>query len=330
VVHPNDERYGTRHEWEAWNREDYTWHDRFTPRFCTEFGWQAPPTWATLTSAIGTAALSKESAAFLLHQKADDGNGKLDRGLAHHMAVPEDFADWHWATQLNQARATAYAIAHLRSHMPHTMGSVLWQLNDCWPVTSWAVVDGAGRRKPAWYALRRSYAPRLLALRGGSSVVAVNDSDQTWSGSVRLRRLSFEGAEVGAASVALQASPRTVVVLDVPSELSGPDLLVAECDGLRATWLEAGEFDPYPIAALADRVPGGYAVTVTAASFARDVAVLADRVAPDAVVDEQLVDLLPGETRVFTVRTAAVVDPELFLAPEVLRSANTLAPKGKS
>src|ERR1041384_6436219 len=98
----------------------------------------------------------------LFRSKAADGNGKLDRDLAHHFGVPGDFADWHWATQLNQARATTHAVEHLRSHRPRTMGSVLWQLNDCWPVTSWAVVDGAGRLKPAWYALRRAYAPRLL------------------------------------------------------------------------------------------------------------------------------------------------------------------------
>jgi beta-mannosidase len=73
-------------------------------------------------------------------------------------------------------------------------------------------------------------------------------------------------------------------------------------------------------------VPDGYRVTVTAAAFARDVAVLVDRVAPDAEVDEQLVDLLPGESRTFTVRTGASVDPAAFLAPEVLRSANALAP----
>lgn len=331
LVHPNDERYGTRHEWEAWNREDYTWHDRFTPRFCAEFGWQAPPTWATLTEALDAADLAKDSAAFELHQKAQDGTAKLDRGLAHHMAVPDDFAAWHWATQLNQARATAYAIGHLRSHMPHTMGSVLWQLNDCWPVTSWAVVDGAGRRKPAWYALRRAYAPRLLTFRG-DDVVAVNDSDQPWTGTVRLRRLTFDGTPVADRVLDLHAEPRAVAVLPVPAGLLGDsdrEVLVAEVDDLRATRLFAEDRDlayhPAPLEVSVARVPEGFEVTVTAESFARDVTVLADRVAPDAVADDQLVDLLPGESHTFTVRTAATADPGGFLAPEVVRSANALA-----
>ncbi|WP_328478156.1 glycoside hydrolase family 2 protein [Actinoplanes sp. NBC_00393] len=332
-VHPNDQRYGTRHEWEAWNREDYTFHDNFVPRFCSEFGWQAPPAWSTLVSSLAPGNLSKESPAFLLHQKAEDGNGKLDRGLAHHMPVPDDFVAWHWATQLNQARATSYAIDHLRAHAPRTMGSILWQLNDCWPVTSWAVVDGAGRYKPAWYALRRAYAPRVLTFQK-QQLAVINDTDDAWQGTVTLRRVRFDGTELAAVTADLDVPARSVARLDLdPSLLAAaePDreVLVADADGLRATHLFAEDFglhyDPAAVRAHTVAVEGGYSITVTAASFARDVAVLADRVAPDAVVDDMLVDLLPGETHTFTVTTATVVDGEVFSAPEVLRSANSLA-----
>jgi beta-mannosidase len=337
TVHPNDDRHGTRHEWEAWNTRDYTWHDRHTPRFCSEFGWQAPPAWPTLTAAIDPADLHQESEAFRLHQKAADGNGKLNRGLAHHLPVPEDFAEWHWATQLNQARATRYAVEHLRSHAPHTMGSILWQLNDCWPVTSWAVVDSAGRHKPAWYSLRRAYAPHLLTFQhrdGGLALVAVNDSDDPWTAEVRLRRIRFDGTELAAARIDLHAGPRGVTTRPLPADLSAVgdparEVLVADADGLRATRLFAEDFDlayrPGAVTAEATRTADGYAVTVRASAFARDVAVLADRVHPGAVVDDMLVDLLPGESRTFTVRAEAGVDPGAFTAPEVLRSANALA-----
>ena len=342
VVHPNDERHGTRHEWEAWNRRDYTWHDRHTPRFCSEFGWQAPPAWATLTGAIGTDGLRKDAPAFRLRQKAEDGAGKLDRGLARHLSVPDDFAAWHWATQLNQARATTYAVEHLRSHAPHTMGSVLWQLNDCWPVTSWAVVDGAGRRKPAWYALRRAYAPRLLTFQqraGTLALVVVNDSDEPWTEPVRLRRAGFDGVESVAEQIALRVAPRSVATVPLPGGLLVPadparEVLVADAGGLRATRLFAEDFDlaydPWALTGQVTRACGGYAVTVTATAFARDVAVLADRVAPDAEPDDMLVDLLPGESRSFVVRTAATVEPDAFLAPEVLRSANGLAERSRT
>jgi beta-mannosidase len=342
VVHPNDDRYGTRHEWQAWNEQDYTWHDRYTPRFCSEFGWQAPPAWSTLAGALEPADRHKTSTAFLLHQKANDGNGKLDRGLAHHMRVPEDFAEWHWATQLNQARATTYAVHHLRSWTPHTMGSVVWQLNDCWPVTSWAVVDGAGRRKPAWYALRRAYQPRLLSfqIRDRAVVlVAVNDHDSPWDGRLRLRRAGFDGAELAAAEIDLRVAARSGATMTVPEALldvtdASREVLLAEIDDIRATRLFAEDFelayDPAPLTAEAVPAPGGYAVTVTATAFARDVAVLADRVAADAVVVDMLVALLPGESRTFTVRTGAAVDPVAFTVPPVLRSANALSAPARS
>ena len=333
VVHPNDDRYGTRHEWEAWNREDYTFHDNFVPRFCSEFGWQAPPTWSTLLSSLAPEHMLKTSVAFLLHQKAEDGNGKLDRGLAHHMPVPDDFASWHWATQLNQARATTYAVHHLRSHAPRTMGSILWQLNDCWPVTSWAVVDGGGRLKPAWYALRRAYAPRVLAFQK-DRLAAINDTDDAWRGTVTLRRVRFDGTELAAATAALDVPARSVARLDLDPALlaaaeTDREVLVADADDLRATHLFAEDtelaYEPDALSASVTPVPAGYAVTVTASSFARDVAVLADRVAPDAVVDEMLVHLLPGDSRTFTVHTGAAVDAGLFAARHVLRSANALA-----
>ena len=82
-----------------------------------------------------------------------------------HLGVPDDFVDWHWATQLNQARAVAYAIDHYRRWWPRTAGAIVWQLNDCWPVTSWAAIDFEERPKPLWYALRRAFRAAEPGLR---------------------------------------------------------------------------------------------------------------------------------------------------------------------
>ncbi len=87
-LHPNDENHGTRHEWDVWNTDDYTHYRDHVPRFCSEFGFQGPPTWATLTRWIHDEPLTPDSPSFLTHQKAEDGNGKLDRGLARAPAGP--------------------------------------------------------------------------------------------------------------------------------------------------------------------------------------------------------------------------------------------------
>jgi hypothetical protein len=72
---------------------------RYTPRFVAEFGFQAPPNFSTLTAAIPCAATLNA------HQKAEDGNGRFERGWRGHFPDPRSFDDWHWTTRLNQARA---------------------------------------------------------------------------------------------------------------------------------------------------------------------------------------------------------------------------------
>ncbi|MFD0664231.1 glycoside hydrolase family 2 protein [Thermocatellispora tengchongensis] len=117
-LRPNDPDRGTIHIWDVWNTRDYTHYASYRPRFVAEFGFQGPPAYATLRRAVTDRPLTPESPGVLHHQKADDGNGKLMRGLAGHLPVPSDFDDWHYLTQLNQARAMAFGVAHLRSLAP--------------------------------------------------------------------------------------------------------------------------------------------------------------------------------------------------------------------
>ncbi|AYL38466.1 glycoside hydrolase family 2 protein [Streptomyces fungicidicus] len=315
--HPNDPAHGTHHSWEVWNRADYADYRRDVPRFVAEFGWQAPPAHATLRRALPGEDPAPDSPGMLHHQKAEDGNGKLERGLARHFAVPEgDFDRWHYLTQVNQARAVAAGVEHWRSHWPVCAGTVVWQLNDCWPVTSWAAIDGDGREKPLYHELRRLYADRLLTVRAdgdGLVVAAVNQSAEDWRGTLRLRRMSVDGAPIAEAAPALDAGGRTVAVVEVPVELlpDGPgEFLVADADGVRAWHFPAPDREiPYPPpefeVALA---PDG--ITVTARTLVRDLLLQADRLDPGARADRGLVTLLPGEQVTIGVRGWKTPDPD--------------------
>ncbi|MGV9846154.1 glycoside hydrolase family 2 protein [Streptomyces fungicidicus] len=315
--HPNDPAHGTHHSWEVWNRADYADYRRDVPRFVAEFGWQAPPAHATLRRALPGEDPAPDSPGMLHHQKAEDGNGKLERGLARHFAVPEgDFDRWHYLTQVNQARAVAAGVEHWRSHWPVCAGTVVWQLNDCWPVTSWAAIDGDGREKPLYHELRRLYADRLLTVRAdgdGLVVAAVNQSAEDWRGTLRLRRMSVDGAPIAEAAPALDAGGRTVAVVEVPVELlpDGPgEFLVADADGVRAWHFPAPDREiPYPRpefeVALA---PDG--ITVTARTLVRDLLLQADRLDPGARADRGLVTLLPGEEVTIGVRGWKTPDPD--------------------
>ncbi|MEV0634148.1 glycoside hydrolase family 2 protein [Streptomyces sp. NPDC050619] len=315
--HPNDPAHGTHHSWEVWNRTDYAEYRREVPRFVAEFGWQAPPAYATLRRALPGEELASDSPGMLHHQKADDGNGKLERGLARHFAVPEgDFDRWHYLTQVNQARAIAAGIEHWRSHWPVCAGTVVWQLNDCWPVTSWAAIDGDGREKPLYHELRRLYADRLLTLQvreRGLVLAAVNQSAEEWTGLLALCRMSVEGGVIGSAHVEFTAGRRSVADIDVPRELEpgGPkEFLVADAGGLRALHFPAPDREvSYPRPEFdVSLTPGG--IEVTAHTLVRDLLLQADRLDPAARADRGLVTLLPGERVTIGVRGWRTPDAE--------------------
>ncbi len=342
--HPNDPDHGTHHQWEVWNQVDYTAYRSEIPRFCSEFGFQAPPAWRTLIDwvhavdggALHNASDPKNDGNFLLHQKADDGNGKLDRGLAPHLGVPNNFADWHWATQLNQARAVTYAIDHYRRWWPRTAGAIVWQLNDCWPVTSWAAIDFEERPKPLWYALRRAFAPRNVVFAtedGVLSAVIINDTDEVWRGELELSRQDLGGQALGKAALEVSVEPRATEQIALLTELATPDdptaeILVAKLDALTRvhTFVADTELalDANPVDVAVIETEDGYAVAVTARSLARDVTLLVDRAAADATVDDALVTLTAGQSTTFRVRTSARDLGQILDRPPVLRTANDL------
>jgi beta-mannosidase len=334
--HPNLAEHGTMHVWDVWNTADYSRYRDHVPRFVAEFGFQGPPTWATLTRAVHDEPLTPTSPAMLSHQKAIDGNDKLDRWVSEHFRPPRGIADWHWATSLNQARAVAFGLEHFRSWSPRCMGTVVWQLNDCWPVISWSAVDGDGRRKPMWYAMRRCYADRLLTVQpreAGLAVIAVNDTDAAWTGTVVVMRHGFDGTTITRADLPVDVGARNAATLPLPPALTGAgdparELLTATLDGTRAWWFFGEDRDlalpPADFDADASTTDDGYQVRVTARSLLRDLSLLVDRVSPDAVVDDMLVTLLPGESVSFDVRTRDDVDPAAFLHHLVLRCANQL------
>ncbi|MFD3570323.1 glycoside hydrolase family 2 protein [Streptomyces sp. NPDC058667] len=314
--HPNDPAHGTHHSWEVWNRQDYAEYRADVPRFCSEFGWQAPPALATLRRALPGEELAPDSPGMLHHQKAEDGNGKLNRGIARHFALPEgDFDRWHFLAQVVQARAVAAGIEHWRANWPVCAGTVVWQINDCWPVSSWAAIDGDGRLKPLYHELRRVYADRLLTLvptEDGPVLVVDNQSGSPWRTAVTLRRIGADGTVLREAVVEVEAAARSVARPVLPGGLlpapgSVKEFLVADADGLRAVHFPAPDKEfaypspEYDVRVEAHAGGGAAQVVVTARTLVRDLLLQPDRLSPRARADRGLLTLLPGEEARITV-----------------------------
>jgi beta-mannosidase len=356
-LHPNDQRNGTMHIWDVWNQKDYTAYREYTPRFVSEFGFQGPPSWSTLVDVVHDEPLDPYGPQMLVHQKANFGNVKLARGARGHLPETTTIEDWHWATQLNQAHAIRFGVEHFRSLAPLNTGTILWQLNDNWPVVSWAAVDFDEHRKPLWYAMRSAYASRLATFQPGSSqraideafegitpafdtiaLVLVNDTAEQFDGSFTISRESIDGTVLASVTLVASIAARDAGTLTVPTEVAAfvdasREVLVAVASdattGFAHAFLHGGDvvgqqLDPYPLDATAARMPAGYTVTVTAKSLARDIFVNADRVDRFASVDEGLVTLTAGQSATFAIASSASVAPEVFLERLVLRTANSL------
>ena len=336
-IHPLADNHGNKHLWDAWNTLDYAIYRAYVPRFVSEFGHQAPATYATLAESLSERPLKSDSPGMLHHQKAIDGNKKLLDRLLEHFPEPRDFDAWHYATQLNQARAVEYGVTHWRSHAPTCMGTLYWQLNDCWPVTSWAAVDGYGRRKPFWYATKRFYADRLLTIqpRGAKLVLfACNDSDEVWTGEVTLQRIDFAGEVLAEERIEINVDERsTQGVLELPFTLSTSsdsqtELIVARAGKERALWFFERDKDlHYPEARVETRLERNgnlYHLTLSANSLIRDVAVFVDRLDLDATISDQLVTLLPGESFTFEIHSKKDLPKEKLVTASVFQCANLL------
>jgi beta-mannosidase len=351
VDRPRDPDHGTVHNWVVWASEednDYVHYRDTDPRFAAEFGFQGPPTWATLERAISERPLRADSPTMLSHQKAIRGQEKLVKGYRPYFPDPDParFEDFHLTTSLNQARALRVGIGHYRSLWPHCTGTIIWQLNDCWPVTSWAAVDGDGRRKLLWYAMRDLYAPHLLTVepRPDGPVAALgNDTDEEIDGVLQLRRLDREGRTLAEESLPVQIAPRSTALIPLPESVATPEdpareALALAAPGMRAVhWFAEDKdlaLDPSALEVEASADPvidGAVRIVLRARSLVRDVVVLADRVHPGASADRQMLDLLPGESATVTVTAGptAVLDPADFLAEGVVRSVNELVARAR-
>jgi beta-mannosidase len=317
--YPNDPGHGSTHQWDVWWKSpDYAGYRASVPRFVAEFGFQGPANWPTMQHGY--------------HQKAADGDAKIAAALETYLPPHRDEDDWHYLAQLNQARAISLGVEHFRSYRGRCMGTVVWQLNDCWPVVSWAAIDGEGRRKLLWHALRHSYAPRLLTFqpRGDTvALIAVNDSTDRWQHEVVVRRVALDGSELATVRLEIDAPAGTASTLELPVDVAVPgderaELLVA--DGTWWTFTTDREM-AYPKAqydAVVEPAPDGARVVVTARTILRDLVLFPDRLDPAASVDTALVNLLPGETASFMIRCDRPLQAAELTVRPALRCVNDL------
>jgi len=197
---PNDESNGNHHQWTVWSSwKDYTEYQNDNARFVTEFGFQATANRKTMEEVTLPVDRYPQSPVMEHHNKQVEGPERLVRFQAAHYRLGRGFDDFIYKAQLVQAEALKYAVEHWRRRKFKTAGALFWQLNDCWPVSSWAVVDSALRPKAGYYFAKRFFAPMLVSLRQtqrGVEVWITNDLLRRQKVSVSVSLRSLNGKEV--------------------------------------------------------------------------------------------------------------------------------------
>ncbi len=156
---PNGEGSGDCHDWEP----DYlTCRGKFY-RYVSEFGFESLPCLKTIESFTEEKDRNLNSAIMERHQRSYGGNELILTYLSRNYLYPSDFEALIYASQLLQAEAIRYRVEHWRRNRGRCMGALYWQLNDIWPVTSWASIDYFGRYKALQYAAKRFFSPVLLS-----------------------------------------------------------------------------------------------------------------------------------------------------------------------
>jgi beta-mannosidase len=323
---PDSQRIGDMHYWQVWHAlapiEDYKLQ---LPRFMTEYGFQSFPEMSTIKAFSTPQDWDISSAVMLSHQKNKGGNGRIYDYLLRYFGQPKDFSAFLYASQVMQAEAIKMGAEHLRRSRPRTMGSLYWQLNDCWPVASWASIDYYGRWKALQYYARRFYNDLLVSPNEENSalqVYVVSDRQQVQPAQLRVRLLDLAGKVLEDKSSDIQVKPlASEVYLSLPitqllaerrrdQVFIDAQLLVSGRPVSRNLYFFSKMKDvqlPAPeIKATIASDTAGYKVTVQSGQLARDVYVSFGDV--DATFSDNYFDLLPGESAEIIVKSKASLD----------------------
>ena len=187
---PNDENRGDAHYWEVWHgNQPFTEYRKFHFRYLSEFGFQSFPAVKTIETFTEPEDRNIFSYVMEKHQRNSAANGKIMNYMSQTFLYPESLEELVYYSQLLQAEAIRYGVEHFRRNRGRCMGTVYWQLNDCWPVASWASIDYEGRWKALQYYAARFFAPILVSCEEKGYLdqrISVNDEKEPIRKSIRL------------------------------------------------------------------------------------------------------------------------------------------------
>ncbi|NHN27627.1 glycoside hydrolase family 2 protein [Flavobacterium jejuense] len=196
---------GDSHYWGVWwGKEPFEMYEKKVGRFMSEYGFQGMPNLQTFKSFTASEDLNLKSETVRLHQKHLVGYETIEEYMKREYEIPKAFEDYIYVSQLLQVNGMKIAIEAHRRAKPNCMGTLFWQLNDCWPVTSWSSVDFYGNWKAFQYQAKKSFENLLISVvdEGDSyKIYIVNDNLKNFRGKLTIKTIHFNGKVVSESSL---------------------------------------------------------------------------------------------------------------------------------
>jgi beta-mannosidase len=321
---------GDIHYWGVWHgNEPFESYDKNIARFVSEYGFQSYPELSTIEKFTVPEDRNLHSDVMLAHQRcmADErrdkeyGNRLIQTSMERYFKMPKDFPSYLYASQLLQAEGVRKAIEAHRRNMPVCMGSLFWQIDDCWPVASWSSIDYYGKWKALHYVVRRAYAPIMVMPTYKNDLIEfqiVSDKRQPLEAVLEVAVQQFDGEIVFQRSMQITVTPNTSgrYAGFTRGELTGGRdsrrlILIARLLTGDSVVEEHVSHLVYPkdldlqrprIETRVTRTASGYAVRISTDVFAKSVYVSCEGV--EGMFSDNYFDLLPREARTVTFDTA--------------------------
>jgi len=298
---------GDAHDW-------WVWHDAYpfehfeeqVPRFMSEFGFQSFPSQQVLDYIVGDKQLDLNDGAIKSHQKHHRGFQLIDEYMARDFPVPTKAEDYAYVSQLVQARGMRMGIEAHRRAKPYNMGTLFWQLNDCWPAISWSSIDYFGQWKALHYAAREAFKNVLISFEQDGDmlkVYVINDHLQSLNETLHLVIQDFRGNRIWEAEEAVKISSNSSQVvyslplkeLELETVNSFLQVSMGEAKSLyyfeqpKNLALEQNEIDMQ-----VTKIAGGFAIVLKSATLQKSIQLSASSTGN---FDDNYFDLLPNQEK---------------------------------
>jgi beta-mannosidase len=313
--------HGNAHDWWVWHSGyPFKHFEEVVPRFSSEFGFQSHPSYEAVRYINNGGAIDIENEGYATHQKHPRGNALIKEYMSRDFPVPTSSEDYVYVSQLLQAYGISKAMIAQRAARPRSMGTIYWQLNDCWPVVSWSSIDYLGNWKALQYQAARDFRNVLAITKKVEDkleTVILNDQLRPVSGGLRIQIKAFDGTAVYDNTQQVTAKPASSELLLI-TNLNGMSFnlenhyVVTTFNATKRieffTNPKSLKLDSENLTMISKTVSGGYEVIVSTTTLQKDVYLYAQ---VSGHFEDNFFNLEAGESRTIFFKTSSAREPAI-------------------